>query len=185
MFADIEIVFRNKVCKSSLGCRVDLEKLHSFNPLKYTKRENFSGLVCTRFYGGNNITVLIFPNGSVIITGDEDQDVIRSVLAEIAQDVKTLGFSPKTDFELSTVNSVAQFRIRKQIDLAEFSKLVPHSKPDSSKFKAVSWKDQETGCTIRLFRSGAGVVLGARERDQVKKSLLNLYRVLLEKRVVK
>jgi TATA-box binding protein (TBP) (component of TFIID and TFIIIB) len=176
LFSDIEIRFRNKVCRSELGCPVTLGLLRSSFPSRYSIRENFPGLVFRPpGRGRKSPTVLIFPNGSLIITGEDSDEAIRQFIGEVVSDLRSLGFRPKEDFNLRVVNMVAQFRLRRHVDIAGFAGTVQGARLDRSRFPAVTWRDPETGCTFRLFRSGAGVVLGPGGPERLKRAVYNLY----------
>jgi len=183
-YSDVEIRLRNKVCKAYLGCRIDLDALRLRIPHKYGLRENFPGLV---YKGGvspaSSGTILVFPNGSIIITGVDNDQTVRRIVEDVARDLKSLGYTPREDVDFKVVNSTAQFRIRRQVDIESFSRLVSGAKLDSSRFQAVTWRDPETGCTVRLFRNGAGVVLGSGDQSKLKASVHNLYKLILKLRL--
>jgi TATA-box binding protein (TBP) (component of TFIID and TFIIIB) len=179
LYSDVEIRLRNKVCRADFGCMVDLNRLRSELPDKYSVRENFPGLV---YKGGGQRkasgTVLLFSNGSIIITGEDNNEIIMRILGDVASDLKSLGCQPREDVGLRVVNSVAQFRIRRPVDIALFAQSTPGSKLDRSRFPAVTWRDPQTGCTIRLFRNGAGVVLGSGDQAKIKQAVYNLYGII-------
>lgn len=176
---DVEIRLRNKVCKAQLGCSVELKKLRETLPEKYTVRENFPGLVYRGSASWSSSTVLLFPNGSIIVTGADSDETIQNIVRDVAQDLRRLGYSPHQNIRLEVVNSVAQFRIRRPVDIVAFSRLVAGAKLDRTRFPAVTWRDPETGCTLRLFRNGAGVVLGAGDQSKIRAAVHNLYRLIL------
>lgn len=179
-YSDVEIRLRNKVSKAYLGCTIDLQRLRAALPDKYTVRENFPGLVYRGGYTSwSSGTVLIFSNGSIIITGVDSDETIKSIVRDVAQDLRRLGYNPSENIEFKVVNSVAQFRIRRPVDIVAFSKMVGGAKLDSSRFRAVTWRDPETGCTIRLFRNGAGVVLGSGDPSKIKLAVNNAYKLVL------
>jgi len=179
LYSDIEIRLRNKVCRADFGCVVDLNRLRSELPDKYSVRENFPGLV---YKGGGQRkasgTVLLFSNGSIIITGEDNNEIIMRILGDVASDLRGLGYHPRGDVGLRVVNSVAQFRIRRPVDIALFAQSTPGSKLDRSRFPAVTWRDPRTGCTVRLFRNGAGVVLGSGDQAKIKQAVYNLYGII-------
>ncbi|MEM0270945.1 MAG: hypothetical protein QW514_00120 [Thermoprotei archaeon] len=186
LYSDIEIRLRNKVCRADFGCAVDLNRLKSELPEKYSVRENFPGLV---YKGGGQHrasgTVLLFSNGSIIITGEDNNDVIARIISDVIADLKGLGYEPRENVGLRVVNSVAQFRIRRPVDIVLFAQRVSGSKLDRSRFPAVTWRDPGTGCTIRLFRNGAGVVLGSGDQAKIKQAVYNLYDVITKTGVYK
>lgn len=173
---DVEVRLRNKVCKAQLGCSVELEKLKKALPEKYTVRENFPGLV----YKGSasSSTVLLFSNGSIIVTGADSDETIQEIVRDVVQDLRRLGYSPHKNVSFEVVNTVAQFRLRRPVDLVAFSTLVSGASLDHTQFKAVTWRDPDTGCTVRLFRSGAGVVLGAGDQSKIRATVYDLYRLI-------
>ncbi len=183
MFSDVEIRLRNKVCRADLGCRIDLSKLRSHSRDRYTLRENFPGLVYKS--GKASGAALVFSNGSLIITGEDNEHTIRRIAAEVAEDLVSLGYRPRGDLKIRVVNSVAQFRIRRPVDIAAFAQRVPNARLDSTRFPAVTWRDPDTRCTLRLFRNGAGVVLGSGDPRKIRAAVLNLYRTIARLKLYK
>jgi len=179
LYSDVEIRLRNKVCRADFGCTVDLNRVRLELPDKYTVRENFPGLV---YKGGGQRkasgTVLLFSNGSIIITGEDSNEIITRILGDVASDLRSLGYQPRENVGLRVVNSVAQFRMRRAVDIVLFARSTPGSRLDRSRFPAVTWRDPRTGCTIRLFRNGAGVVLGSGDQAKIKQAVYNLYEII-------
>lgn len=156
----------NVVCKTSLGCVLDLD--HCARHLKNTARTSFPAL----FVRLKNITLLLFATGSIIGTGAPTfEDNVKS-MSRLVKALNKINYPLATLGNVVIENIVANFEMGYHVQITKLS-AHPHHRAyceSQAKFPCINYriKTIEPQITLRLFSNGKVIC-------QSSKTLANVY----------
>jgi transcription initiation factor TFIID TATA-box-binding protein len=144
------------------GTSLDLAKLEPVTQVKYLNR-----FPCAMFKVVG-ISVLLFKNGKMIITGLKDPMEIPPVKSGIEEILEQAGYQYDS-FEISIQNLVAMLELGHRIDLEMTCLTMENCMYEPEQFPAAVFKNyHQRGGSLLVFANGKIISLGINDIDQLQ-----------------
>ncbi|MHA1755876.1 MAG: hypothetical protein ACTSU2_09675 [Promethearchaeota archaeon] len=131
----------------------------------------------------SNISVIIFKNGKIIITGIKNHKQIKEIKTKL-EIVLNKAAIEYNSLKIEIQNYVSMVNLQKNINLETASISLDNCIYEPEQFPAAIVRDLETGIAFLIFSNSKIICLGARELDKMEKSLKSLVSQLFELELV-
>lgn len=169
---------QNVVASASLFVDVPLEKVATKLTNTEYNPEQFPGLVLR--LTGINVTALVFSSGKIVVTGVKSEDLVKEAVEAIQKDLKKAGINFTKKPEMKVENMVASGNIGLTLNLTKLAFSLPTAEYEPEQFPGLVYKVPGHHITFLLFSTGRIVCTGAKNEDEIKKSVKNLRKTLVD-----
>lgn len=176
----IEIV--NVVASAVLDQKLDLNKIQKVFPDVEYHPDQFPGAVF-RLKNPRTAT-LLFSTGKMVCTGSKSGDLARKAVKTVVQKLRKDGIKIKKDAVVTIQNIVSSISLGGKIDLEKTARTLPRSMYEPEQFPGVIHRMVDPKTVILIFASGKLVCTGAKNEEDVYRSVNNLHSILEEKDVM-
>lgn len=170
---------QNLVASSNLDTTLNLYNLAAAIPNVEYEPEQFPGAIFK--LKEPKVTLLLFKNGKLIISGAATEDDIVSgikkatkLINEIQKEVKV---KKKVDYDI--VNLVATSNLNKSVDLFQAAITLDDIEYEPEQFPGAIIRIHKPKVTLLLFKNGKMICAGAKSEADIKKSI-NVVKKLLK-----
>jgi len=147
--------------------------------------EQFPGAILRMIIDGKNISVLIFENGKINITGAKKEETIQKALEKTLKIIKNYireGQIPK-DVTYKITNRVATTNLGHKIDIERLSKEVENVEYDPDVFPGAKMRypkpdNKDKYISLLIFSTGKINCAGAKDNETIQKILDQAYEVI-------
>lgn len=167
-----EIEVSNVVCKSCVGCRVDLVKcnrqlmnsaMHKKFPALFIRLKN------------PDLSILLFTTGNVVITGARTYEDACVAVKRLVKSLQTLEYNASVN-PVTIENFVAKVCMGFQVSISELQKDVLHKRycdQQTGRFPCVNYRifTIEPMITVRVFGNGIFLIQSAKSMETLRKSV--------------
>ncbi|MCK9293230.1 MAG: TATA-box-binding protein [archaeon] len=168
----------NLVASSSLGTTLDLYNLAAAIPDIEYEPEQFPGAIFK--LKEPKVSLLLFKNGKIIISGAASENDIKAgikkatkLISEIQKEVKV-----KNNFAYDIVNLVATSSLGKTVDLFQAAVTLDDIEYEPEQFPGAIIRLYSPKVTLLLFKNGKLICAGAKNENDIKKSILKVKKLL-------
>ncbi len=176
----IEIV--NVVASAVLDQKLDLYDIQKKFPDVEYHPDQFPGAVF-RLKTPKTAT-LLFRTGKMVCTGSKSEELARKAVKTVVQKLRKDGIKIKKDAVVTIQNIVSSISLGGRIDLEKTARTLPRSMYEPEQFPGVIHRMIDPKTVILIFASGKLVCTGAKNEEDVYRSVNNLHSLLEEKDVM-
>ncbi|NCP72443.1 TATA-box-binding protein [archaeon] len=169
---------QNLVASSNLETTLDLYNLAAAIPDVEYEPEQFPGAIFK--LKEPKVTLLLFKNGKLIISGASNEDDIvagikkaTKLINEIQKEVKI-----KKSVNYTIVNLVATSNLNKPVDLFQAAVTLDDIEYEPEQFPGAIIRIHNPKITILLFKNGKMICAGAKSEADIKKSITVVKKLL-------
>ena len=182
----LSLTFKNKDTKI-----LNLEEIHpKLNPSTYNQKMNAISWQCSE----PKACAKIFKTGKIVITGAKSEQDTLIAGEKLSQALKSLGYDNSySNEDFTIVNIVGTYDTKFPINLTKLkSRLIIENKKEQNKknfskfnyepdiFPGFIYHMKEPKLTISIFASGKVNFTGAKNQNDLKEALKNIYPYLLQ-----
>jgi len=173
------IAIVNVVASASVDQKMDLNEItRKFPDVEYHP-DQFPGLVF-RLRTPKTAT-LIFTSGKMVCTGSKSEEIARKAVSTVVQKLRKGGIKVKKDAEVTIQNIVSSINLGGKVHLEKAARTLPRSMYEPEQFPGLIHRMLDPKTVILVFSSGKLVCTGAKNEQDVYRSVNNLHSLLEEK----
>ena len=173
------IAIVNVVASASVDQKIDLNEItRKFPDVEYHP-DLFPGLVF-RLKTPKTAT-LIFTSGKMVCTGSKSEEMARKAVKTVVQKLRKGGIKIKKDAEVTIQNIVSSINLQGRVRLEKAARTLPRSMYEPEQFPGLIHRMVDPKTVILVFSSGKLVCTGAKNEQDVYRSVNNLHSLLEEK----
>ena len=173
------IAIVNVVASASIDQKMDLNEItRKFPDVEYHP-DQFPGLVF-RLRTPKTAT-LIFTSGKMVCTGSKSEEIARKAVSTVVQKLRKGGIKVKKDAEVTIQNIVSSINLGGKVHLEKAARTLPRSMYEPEQFPGLIHRMLDPKTVILVFSSGKLVCTGAKNEQDVYRSVNNLHSLLEEK----
>lgn len=172
----IEIV--NVVASAVIEEKLDLFKIQKKIPGTEYNPDQFPGLVF-RLKTPKTAT-LLFTTGKMVCTGSKSEDMARKAVSIVVQKLRKEKFKIKKDAVVTVQNIVSSINLGGKIHLEKTARTLSRSLYEPEQFPGVIHRMVDPKTVVLLFASGKLVCVGAKNEQDVYRSVNNVHNRLEE-----
>ncbi len=173
------IAIVNVVASASVDQKIDLNEItRKFPDVEYHP-DQFPGLVF-RLRTPKTAT-LIFTSGKMVCTGSKSEDMARKAVKTVVQKLRKGGIKIKKEAEVTIQNIVSSINLGGKVHLEKAARTLPRSMYEPEQFPGLIHRMVDPKTVILVFSSGKLVCTGAKNEQDVYRSVNNLHSLLEEK----
>ncbi|NIM25534.1 MAG: TATA-box-binding protein [Nitrosopumilaceae archaeon] len=176
----IEIV--NVVASASVDQKMDLNEITKKFPDVEYHPDQFPGLVF-RLRTPKTAT-LIFTSGKMVCTGSKSEEIARKAVKTVVQKLRKGGVKVKKDAEVTIQNIVSSINLGGKVHLEKAARTLPRSMYEPEQFPGLIHRMLDPKTVILVFSSGKLVCTGAKNEQDVYRSVNHLHALLEEKELM-
>jgi len=167
--ADLNINIENVVASATLNQKIDLLPIMKvFMNVEY-KPKRFPGLVF-RLKKLKTAT-LIFHSGKMVCTGAKSEKTAKSAIRKVVRELKNGGIVILNKPDITVQNIVASANLQRKVDLEEASDLLDNVMYEPEQFPGLVYRLDHPKTATLLFRSGKANCTGAKNVEDVRKTV--------------
>jgi transcription initiation factor TFIID TATA-box-binding protein len=176
------IAIVNVVASASVDQKIDLNEItRKFPDVEYHP-DLFPGLVF-RLKTPKTAT-LIFTSGKMVCTGSKSEEMARGAVKIVVQKLRKGGIKIKKDAEVTIQNIVSSINLQGKVHLEKAARTLPRSMYEPEQFPGLIHRMVDPKTVILVFSSGKLVCTGAKNEQDVYRSVNNLHSLLEEKKLM-
>ena len=173
------IAIVNVVASASVDQKMDLNEItRKFPDVEYHP-DQFPGLVF-RLRTPKTAT-LIFTSGKMVCTGSKSEEIARKAVKTVVQKLRKGGIKIKKEAEVTIQNIVSSINLGGKVHLEKAARTLPRSMYEPEQFPGLIHRMLDPKTVILVFSSGKLVCTGAKNEQDVYRSVNNLHSLLEEK----
>ena len=173
------IAIVNVVASASVDQKMDLNEItRKFPDVEYHP-DQFPGLVF-RLRTPKTAT-LIFTSGKMVCTGSKSEEIARKAVKTVVQKLRKGGIKVKKEAEVTIQNIVSSINLGGKVHLEKAARTLPRSMYEPEQFPGLIHRMLDPKTVILVFSSGKLVCTGAKNEQDVYRSVNNLHSLLEEK----
>jgi len=173
------IAIVNVVASASVDQKIDLNEItRKFPDVEYHP-DLFPGLVF-RLKTPKTAT-LIFTSGKMVCTGSKSEEMARKAVKTVVQKLRKGGIKIKKDAVVTIQNIVSSINLQGRVRLEKAARTLPRSMYEPEQFPGLIHRMVDPKTVILVFSSGKLVCTGAKNEQDVYRSVNNLHSLLEEK----
>jgi transcription initiation factor TFIID TATA-box-binding protein len=176
------IAIVNVVASASVDQKMDLNDITKKFPDVEYHPDLFPGLVF-RLRTPKTAT-LIFTSGKMVCTGSKSEEMARKAVKTVVQTLRKGGIKVKKDAEVTIQNIVSSINLGGKVHLEKAARALPRSMYEPEQFPGLIHRMLNPKTVILVFSSGKLVCTGAKNEQDVYKSVNNLHSLLEEKNLM-
>lgn len=169
----------NVVASASVDQKIDLNEITKKFPDVEYHPDQFPGLVF-RLRTPKTAT-LIFTSGKMVCTGSKSEEMARKAVKTVVQMLRKGGIKIKKDAVVTIQNIVSSINLGGKVHLEKAARTLPRSMYEPEQFPGLIHRMLNPKTVILVFSSGKLVCTGAKNEQDVYKSVNNLHSLLEEK----
>jgi transcription initiation factor TFIID TATA-box-binding protein len=169
----------NVVASASVDQKIDLNEITKKFPDVEYHPDQFPGLVF-RLRTPKTAT-LIFTSGKMVCTGSKSEEMARKAVKTVVQMLRKGGIKIKKDAVVTIQNIVSSINLGGKVHLEKAARTLPRSMYEPEQFPGLIHRMLNPKTVILVFSSGKLVCTGAKNEQDVYKSVNNLHALLEEK----
>jgi len=173
------IAIVNVVASASVDQKMDLNEITKKFPDVEYHPDQFPGLVF-RLRTPKTAT-LIFTSGKMVCTGSKSEEIARKAVKTVVQKLRKGGIKVKKDAEVTIQNIVSSINLGGKVHLEKAARTLPRSMYEPEQFPGLIHRMLDPKTVILVFSSGKLVCTGAKNEQDVYRSVNNLHSLLEEK----
>ena len=177
------VSIENVVASATVDQKMDLNAITKNFPDVEYHPDQFPGLVF-RIKSPKTAT-LIFTSGKMVCTGAKSEQMSRNAVKTVVTKLRQGGIKVKKDAVVTIQNIVASINLGGRIHLEQAARTLPRSMYEPEQFPGLIHRMLDPKTVILLFSSGKLVCTGAKNEDDVYRSVNNLHASLEEKELMK
>ncbi len=171
-----KIKIQNIVACTSLGIKINLDKITSHIDTVEYEPQQFPGLVMKLKQPKS--ANLIFTTGKIVCTGTKSRKEAKTAIAKVVKKLRGLGFKPPKNYKVNIVNIVASTKLDLKINLNQIAFNLENTEYEPNQFPGLVYRMRDPKVTFLLFGSGSIICTGAKTVADVKRGIEKLYKNL-------
>ncbi len=176
------VSIENVVASADVMQKMDLNNItRKFPDVEYHP-DQFPGLVF-RLKTPKTAT-LIFTSGKMVCTGSKSQEMAKKAVKMVVQNLRKGEIKIKKNAVVTIQNIVASINLGGKIHLEQAARILPRSMYEPEQFPGLIHRMLDPKTVILLFSSGKLVCTGAKQEEDVYRSVNNLHSLLEEKELM-
>ena len=176
------IKIENVVASASVMQKIDLNAVVEKYPGVEYRPEQFPGLIY-RIKKPKTAT-LIFASGKMVCTGAKSEEEARKAVMIIIKELKKSKLITSNESELKVQNIVASANLFGKIDLERTVYTLEKTMYEPDQFPGLIYRMAEPKVVILIFASGKLVCTGARQEEDVYRSVSLLHQRLEDEELI-
>lgn len=176
------IAIVNVVASASVDQKMDLNEITKKFPDVEYHPDQFPGLVF-RLRSPKTAT-LIFTSGKMVCTGSKSEEIAKKAVKTVVQKLRKGGIKVKKDAEVTIQNIVSSINLGGKVHLEKAARTLPRSMYEPEQFPGLIHRMLDPKTVILVFSSGKLVCTGAKNEQDVYRSVNNLHSLLEEKELM-
>ena len=173
------IAIVNVVASASVDQKMDLNDITKKFPDVEYHPDQFPGLVF-RLRSPKTAT-LIFTSGKMVCTGSKSEDIARKAVKTVVQKLRKGGIKIKKDADVKIQNIVSSINLGGKVHLEKAARTLSRSMYEPEQFPGLIHRMLDPKTVILVFSSGKLVCTGAKNEQDVYRSVNSLHSLLEEK----
>ena len=176
----IEIV--NVVASATIEQRLDLNKItEKFPDVEYNP-EQFPGAVF-RLHSPKTAT-LLFGSGKMVCTGSKSSEMAVKAVNAVVQKLRKGKIKIKNKPIVTVQNIVSSINLGGTVSLEQAARTLPRSMYEPEQFPGLIHRMLDPKTVILVFASGKLVCVGARQEDEILRSVNQIHSELEQKNLM-
>ena len=172
----------NVVASATIDQRLDLKDITKKFPEIEWNPELFPGAIF-RLKNPKTAT-LLFSTGKMVCTGSKSEEMARKAVKKVVQKLRSGGIKIKKDAEVTIQNIVSSINLQGKVHLEKAARTLPRSMYEPEQFPGLIHRMVDPKTVILVFSSGKLVCTGAKNEQDVYRSVNNLHSLLEEKNLM-
>ena len=176
----IEIV--NVVASATINQKLDLVEItEKFPDIEYNP-DQFPGAVF-RLRNPNTAT-LLFGSGKMVCTGAKSEEMAIKAVNTVVQKLRKGKIKIKNEASVVVQNIVSSINLGGRVHLEQAARTLPRSMYEPDQFPGMIHRMLDPKTVLLIFASGKLVCVGARQEDEIHRSVNQIHSLLEEKNLM-
>ena len=176
----IEIV--NVVASATINQKLDLVEItEKFPDIEYNP-DQFPGAVF-RLRNPNTAT-LLFGSGKMVCTGAKSEEMAIKAVNTVVQKLRKGKIKIKNEASVVVQNIVSSINLGGRVHLEQAARTLPRSMYEPEQFPGMIHRMPDPKTVLLIFASGKLVCVGARQADEIHRSVNQIHSLLEEKNLM-
>ncbi|HUT05782.1 MAG TPA: TATA-box-binding protein [Nitrosopumilaceae archaeon] len=172
----------NVVASATIDQRLDLKDITKKFPEVEWNPELFPGAVF-RLKNPKTAT-LLFGSGKMVCTGSKSEALARKAVQKVVQELRKGKIKIKNEATVTIQNIVSSINLGGRVYLEQAARTLPRSMYEPEQFPGLIHRMVDPKTVILVFASGKLVCAGAKNEEDVHRSVHNLHSLLEEKNLM-
>ncbi|MBR9678094.1 MAG: TATA-box-binding protein [Nanoarchaeota archaeon] len=168
----------NIVASVNIHSKIPLEKASAELINTEYQPEQFPGLVLR--LKDPKVSALLFSSGKIVCTGARTIPIVHEAVQKIIKEISTIGVKVTKEPDIEIQNMVASGDLGLKLNLNELAFQLESSEYEPEQFPGLVYKVPNSRVTILLFGTGKIVCTGAKNEREIKKTVKELYKTLID-----
>ena len=172
----------NVVASATINQKLDLvEVTEKFPDVEYHP-EQFPGAV---FRLNNPKTAtLLFSSGKMVCTGGKSEEMAINAVNTVVQKLRKGKIKIKNEASVVVQNIVSSINLGGKVHLEQAARTLPRSMYEPEQFPGMIHRMLDPKTVLLIFASGKLVCVGARQEDEIHRSVNQIHSLLEEKNLM-
>ena len=176
------IVIVNIVASATIEQRLDLNDITKKFPDVEWNPEQFPGAVF-RLRNPKTAT-LLFGSGKMVCTGSKSEEMAVKAVNTVVQKLRKGKIKIKNDPIVTVQNIVSSINLGGKVSLEQAARTLPRSMYEPEQFPGLIHRMLDPKTVILIFASGKLVCVGARQEDEIHRSVNQIHNELEQKNLM-
>ena len=172
----------NVVASATIDQKLDLKDITKKFPEVEWNPDLFPGAVF-RLKKPKTAT-LLFGSGKMVCTGSKSEDMARDAVKKVVQELRKGKIKIKKEATVTIQNIVSSINLGGKVYLEQAARTLPRSMYEPEQFPGLIHRMVDPKTVILVFSSGKLVCAGAKNEEDVHRSVHNLHNMLEEKNLM-
>jgi len=173
----------NVVASVNLFTKLDLERLAiAFSDRGEYDPKKFPGMVFR--LSKPKVAILMFSSGKLVVTGAKSLAQINMAVKRVVKELKKQGVKIERSPDIKIQNVVASANLGVEVNLEAAAEVLENSMYEPEQFPGLIYRMDDPKVVLLIFSSGKLVCTGAKNEDDVKRAVDNIYKLLKELKVL-
>ena len=176
------IAIVNVVASATIEQRLDLNDITKKFPDVEWNPEQFPGAVF-RLRNPKTAT-LLFGSGKMVCTGSKSEEMAVKAVNTVVQKLRKGKIKIKNDPIVTVQNIVSSINLGGKVSLEQAARTLPRSMYEPEQFPGLIHRMLDPKTVILIFASGKLVCVGARQEDEIHRSVNQIHNELEQKNLM-
>lgn len=176
------IAIVNVVASATIEQRLDLDDITKKFPDVEYNPEQFPGAVF-RLRNPKTAT-LLFGSGKMVCTGSKSEEMAVKAINTVVQKLRKGKIKIKNDPIVTVQNIVSSINLGGKVSLEQAARTLPRSMYEPEQFPGLIHRMLDPKTVILIFASGKLVCVGARQEDEILRSVNQIHSELEQKNLM-
>ena len=176
------IAIVNVVASATIEQQLDLNDIIKKFPEVEWNPEQFPGAVF-RLRNPKTAT-LLFGSGKMVCTGSKSEEMAVKAVNTVVQKLRKGKIKIKNDPIVTVQNIVSSINLRGKVSLEQAARTLPRSMYEPEQFPGLIHRMLDPKTVILIFASGKLVCVGARQEDEIHRSVNQIHNELEQKNLM-